>query len=269
MTFTDINAITLVAWFTSVAVFYYLSARGMMGSKFRKWYKEVRALKYEDGTHVMHWLPPAWVYGIVWSIIFGCVVASLTLWTMNFYTCYNTYFIVIIALVLAHFLFISAWTPAFVWHDRPFLATILMVLVIASGVLVLTFMAITTTFNTDASTAACLAVNTSNPSLCGGTQCITDKTAGYVAIALWALPHVWYVFVLFITIRFMWLDKRFTFRKWMNMMYPPKKDLAFDATMIPTRQSKPRLQNQINNLNEPLVPTGVSQKKSKIKWTDE
>lgn len=266
MTFTDINAITLVAWFTSVAVFYYLSASVMMRSKFRKWYDEVRHLRYADGHRVMHWLPPAWVYGVVWTIIYGCVVASLTLWTMNFYTCYNTYFIVIIALVLAHFVFISSFTPALIWHDRPFVATILMALVIASGVLVLTFMAITTTFNTDPTTAACLASNSSNPSLCGGTNCITDKTAGYVAIALWALPHVWYIFVLFVTMKFMWLDPAYTFRKWMKIQYPPKQQYAFEGK-TPTRQTRPRLQNEVN-LNEPLVPTGNSQKKSKIQWNE-
>lgn len=281
MTFTDINAITLVAWFTGVCVFYLYAARVTMGGKFKKWYEELRDLHYKNGHHVMGSLPPPDVFPIVWTIIVGCVIASLTLWTMNFYTCYNTYFIVIIALVLFHFVCISTWAPTFTWRNRPLTATIIMTLVLASGILVLFFMAITLTFNTEPSMVTCLAANPNNTALCGGTICLVDKTAGYVAIALWALPHLWYVYALFLTARFIRLDPRFTFENWMHQRYHPtepafKKYLDEGGHAKESRAYHKRLNLRGEMLQEPLVDINSNSssssnfnKKSRVLFTNE
>lgn len=208
--FTNIDANTLVSWFVTVVVFLYGSSKLYMNRAFRAWYMSLR-----NKPGIIPTLPTPRLFGLIWFVISGCFIASMTLWTMNYSTCYNTYFIVIIVMALSQLVFLAAWGPVFIKWKRPALAFVCILLALLCGVTALVLMSITVAqFTTDGS----------------GTVCITDKAAGIAAIVLWAVPHLWYIFVLYFTWTVWYMKDKYNWANWEKFIKRnrPEKTYTYD-----------------------------------------
>lgn len=177
--FTDNNVNTLVAWFITGVVMMFSGSYFMSKWKFRKYY---------------HWLQmqvggvfnfPRNGFGLMWLLIAGSQIAAMVLWTMNYMGCENTYYIVVVAMALTEFVFISMWAPLFVRMNRPGSAFFTSLVVLASAIVALVLI--------------CITVVRNDPACIFGAGAI--KTPGIVAAALWGWPILWFIVVVVMTYR--------------------------------------------------------------------
>jgi tryptophan-rich sensory protein len=177
--FTDNNVNTLVAWFITGVVMMFSGSYFMSKWKFRKYY---RWLQIEVGG-VFNF--PRDAFGLVWLLIAGSQIAAMVLWTMNYMGCENTYYIVVVAMALVEFVFISMWAPLFVRMNKPGAAFLTSLVVLASAIVALVLM--------------CITIVRNDPSCIFGPGAI--KTPGIVACALWGWPILWFLIVVVMTYR--------------------------------------------------------------------
>jgi tryptophan-rich sensory protein len=177
--FTDNNVNTLVSWFITGVVMMFSGSYFMSKWKFRKYY---------------HWLQlqvggvfnfPRNGFGLMWLLIAGSQIAAMVLWTMNYMGCENTYYVVVVAMALLEFVFISMWAPLFVRMNRPGSAFFTSLIVLASAIVALVLM--------------CVTVVRNDPPCIFGPGAI--KTPGIVACALWGWPILWFLVVVVMTYR--------------------------------------------------------------------
>lgn len=195
--FTNIDTNTLVSWFVTVVVFLYGSTKLYMNRTFRAWYDSVHGRK----SDLLPWMPSTRTFGIVWLVISGCFIASMTLWTMNYHACYNTYYIVIIVMALAQLTFLAAWGPFFIKWKKPAAAFFTALLAVMCGVTALVLMCITLTQFTTA----------------GSDICLADKMAGIFAVCLWAIPHLWYLYVLYFSWVMWYMRDKYNWEKFREL----------------------------------------------------
>jgi hypothetical protein len=219
MTFTDVNVATLVSWFITGVVMMFSGSYFMSKWKFRKYY---------------HWLQmqvggvfnfPRNGFGLMWLLIAGSQIAAMVLWTMNYVTCQNTYYVTVVALALLEFVFISMWAPLFVRMNRPGSAFFTALVTFAAAVTALVLM--------------CITVVRNDPG------CVFDaagsKTPGIVACALWGWPILWFLVVIIMTYRvyrstFSDMDpaEHLTYKHWIHhhlipYMRKERKHLNYDS----------------------------------------
>lgn len=138
-------------------------------------------------------------FGLMWLLIAGSQITAMVLWTMNYQFCDNTYYIAVVALALAEFLFISMWTPLFVRMNRPGAAAFAAFLTLATGIVALVFIGITVARNN----AGCT------------FDAAGSKTPGIVAAVLWGWPLLWFLVVFFMTLRVA-RAHRLTYKHWLH-----------------------------------------------------
>jgi hypothetical protein len=179
MTFTDVNVAALVSWFITGIVMMFSASAFMTKWKFRRYYSFLR-LK-AGGVFCF----PKQAFGMMWLLIAGSQIAAMVLWTMNYQFCDNTYYITVVALALAEFLFVSMWAPLFIRMNRPGAAAFATLLALVSGGIALGFMAGTVVRNNVGCT---FSVDGS-------------KLPGIVACVLWGWPLLWLLIAFYMTLR--------------------------------------------------------------------
>ena len=202
MVFTNTDATILVAWFTTVVVFLY-SGSMYMSRKFNVYYNWIISATRPNDSPLIQWAPHRRTYGFTWFLIAGLKIAANTLWTMNYSVCYNTYFIMFIALALAELVFLAAWAPAFVKWGRPRMASWSITLAMACCIVNVVFMGITLSFAPDYTKSINLG-------------CIQDDTSGIIATVFYGLPLLWYAIALYISLQWMFLGRALQYPKWLR-----------------------------------------------------
>jgi tryptophan-rich sensory protein len=192
--FTDTNVNTLVTWFTAVLVFIF-SSSCFMSRKFRIYYQYLRNVRNERTGQPLLWLSfsPRF-FGIVWMLIAGFLITSMTLWTMNYSACNNDYYIAVVALTLFVLLCLASWAPLLVKMGRPGYAFVSLMLGTCAAIAALILMALTVTKEASAT-------------------CIADKTSGILACVFYGLPILWYLMALILTWQMVQLRTKMYFKK--------------------------------------------------------
>lgn len=185
--FTEVNVNTLVSWLAATIVFLF-SGSHLMGWHFRKYYRWLR-----DTIELN--VPAMWMYGLVWVLITGMIVASMTLFTMFYEFCNNTYYIVVIAMALTTLVMLSAWAPLMIRVGSARAAMWSTIVAAAAAITALVLMALSTASND----AGCHA---------------DDRTPGILACIFWGVPIVWYVIAIIITWRIDSLGSEYQYKKW-------------------------------------------------------
>jgi tryptophan-rich sensory protein len=202
--FTDNNVNTLVAWFITGVVMMFSGSYFMSKEKFRKYY---RWLQMEAGG-VFNF--PRNGFGLMWLLIAGSQIAAMVLWTMNYMGCENTYYVVVVAMALLEFVFISMWAPLFVRMNKLGAALFTSFIVLASAIVALVLI--------------CITVVRNDPPCIFGPGDI--KTPGIVAAALWGWPILWFLVVFIMTYRvyrstFESKEDHLTYKHWMHHNWKP------------------------------------------------
>lgn len=175
------NVNTLVAWFSTVVLFLY-SASHLMSRKWRKYYHFVIHIRDPmSGSRYVWGAPHPRTYGVMWALIAGSLVASMTLWTINYSACNNTYYVTVVALTLFLLVALSMWGPVFIKMKSAIGGLITLAFAWAAAVTALVLMALT--------------VSDTRPG------CIADKTGGIVAVVLYGWPILWYTWAAYIQYR--------------------------------------------------------------------
>lgn len=185
--FTEVNVNTLVSWLAATIVFLF-SGSYLMGYHFRKYYRWLR-----DFVELA--IPGMWVYGLVWVLIAGMIVASMTLYTMFYEFCNNTYYIIVIAMALTTLVMLSAWAPLMIRVGSTRAAMWSTIVAAAAAIVALVLMALSTASND----AGCHA---------------DDRTPGILACIFWGVPIVWYLVAIMITWRIDSLGREYQYKRW-------------------------------------------------------
>jgi hypothetical protein len=191
--FTDVNVAGLVAWFITGLVMFFSGSYFMSKWKFRKYYHYLQI--HAGGLFRF----PRNGFGVIWMLIAGSQIAAMVLWTMNYQFCDNTYYVTVVALALAEFLFISMWAPLFVRMNRPGAAAFVVFLTLAAGGIAVGLMAGTVVRNN----AGCT------------FDAAGSKTPGILACILWGWPLLWFLVVFFMTLRVARAHK-LTYKHWLH-----------------------------------------------------
>jgi tryptophan-rich sensory protein len=218
--FTESNVNTLVSWLAATIVFLYGGSH-LMGYHFRKYYRWL--LEYIELG-----IPPMWVYGLVWVLISAMIVASMTLWTMFYEYCNNTYYIVIVVMALTTLVFLSAWAPLMIRAGNARAATWSIVLATCAAIAALVLMAL----NTASNEAGCRS---------------DDRTPGILACIFWGVPIIWYIVAIMITWRIDSLGSPYQYKQF-------KKHQGKDVEKpILPRWKRRRYRHSNNQMELPLV----------------
>jgi hypothetical protein len=130
----------------------------------------------------------------MWLLIAGSLIASMTLWTINYSACNNTYYVVVVALTLFKLVMLAMWAPLFIKMKRYRGAFVVLLLAIAAAVTSLVLMALTVSYS--------------------GGGCIADKAGGIAAAVLYGWPILWYILAAYISGQWMYLPVKYQFKPW-------------------------------------------------------
>jgi hypothetical protein len=200
MVFTDVNATTLVSWFTTCIIFIF-SASLFMSKNFKRYYCTMMESMWSDSNcKAINWAPTPRVFGLVWILIAGFKVTSTTIWTMNYSLCTNTYFIVFVSLTLAELVGLASWAPLFIKWGKPYAAFRMVFFAMLCAIVNTVLMAISLSLNPA----------TLNPQ----DACIADKTSGIIAVVLYAVPILWYMIACYLLWQWKNLPKEWQYCHW-------------------------------------------------------
>lgn len=188
---TNLQYTTLVAWFTAVVVCVF-GGSSSMGWRFRMYYRWIMKQKDQAGHHLIMHAPKPMMYGIAWTMIAACYVASGTLFAIGYQDCVQSYYIAVTAISLFQLLCIAGWAPLFARHGavRAAYATIWLVILCTAAVVVLMGL---TAARTD-------------------LGCPVENTSGIIAAVLWGVPIFWLMLAQWINYQFMQLPKELSYR---------------------------------------------------------
>ena len=175
-TVTKWNA--LLAW-SATAVAFVMSG-GDPSSRFRRVYENVR-----KNTHYLSAAPSAMVFGWVWSLVVVLLVAGGVLYAIHYQTCDQGYYIAATATSLAHFASLGMWGRVFYKYGSPW-----------GG-----FITLWVAFATAAATVVVFG-------LTAGSSCVQEKTEAWIAMGLWIVPCIWYVWALVINYQYMQIPSK-------------------------------------------------------------
>lgn len=229
------NVNTLVAWFATVILFLY-SASHLMSRKWRNYYHFMIHFRNPDSGRRYVWgAPHARTYGIMWALIAGSLVASMTLWTINYSACDNTYYIAVVALTLFVLVALSMWGPAFIKMKSARGGLVVTLAAWGAAIAAVVMMALTVSYTRPG--------------------CIADKAGGIVAVVLYGWPILWYTWAAFI--QWQWVmnvPESMSFRSWYrnrkywdevmcdqmkerNMYFDDKYDEAYPIPSAPPKDN--------------------------------
>jgi hypothetical protein len=225
MVFTDINATTLVAWFTTCIVFIFSSLL-FMSKKFQQYYMKIKA------SGEISWAPSVGWFSFCWTATVALKITSTTLWTMNYSLCTNTYFIVFVSLTLAELASLASWGPLFIKWGKPEAAFRMVFFAMLCAITNTVLMAISVTLDP----------TTVNPQ----DACIANKTSGILAVVLYAVPILGYMIACYLLWQWKDLPKDAQYCHWKKTYKPSStnksmKDsnyYSMDAELLPVTQKK-------------------------------
>lgn len=129
-----INNITdVLILFTVVLFIYgdYFFGGNMMGMRklYKSWYKEYRKKL---------WLPPRWLFPIMWAIMYLLIAISFYVFFRNSYSGEPDYVVPTIALLfLFNILANKQWSPTFIEARMTVMAMVLVIVIVATGIAIL------------------------------------------------------------------------------------------------------------------------------------
>lgn len=187
-------------------------------------------LKDESGHHLIMHAPKPMMYGIAWTMIAACWIASGTLYAIGYQDCVQSYYIAVTAISLFQLLCVAGWAPLFARYGAVRAAYVMLWMVIFCTAAVVVLMGLTAA-RTDAG-------------------CPVENTSAIIAAILWGLPIFWLFLAQWINYQFMQLPKQLSYHyvmkqhKKMLLSVPEQsKSYGYDnmeAQMLPTTTTSKR-----------------------------
>lgn len=168
-----------------------------MSKKWRSYYHFMMHYRSRDTGRKIIWgaVHPA-TYGWMWALVAGSIITAMVLFTTNYSTCNNNFYVAVTALTLFAITALSMWGPLFIKMRNPGAGLGVTLAAWAAQIIALVFIILATVNDT--------------------ASCSADKAPGIAACVLYGWPILWVTYAAFIQLQFLYIDPQFRYKTWLR-----------------------------------------------------